>query len=162
MPTNPVLEVLIEKSNNQQTMNQNNLERFISAQQTTYDTALAEIKNGRKAGHWMWFIFPQIQGLGTTETSKHYAITDIGEAMEFLSHPVLGIRLVNICRALLQLPSNNPQEIFGSPDYLKLQSSMTLFDAVPATFPVFGQVLDKFYGGKRDFRTLDILTNVLK
>lgn len=143
-------------------MSRDNLNRFIEAQQTTYEIALAEIKSGRTTGHWMWFIFPQIQGLGATETSKYYSITDIGEAMEFLSHPVLGIRLVNICRALLQLSSHDPKEIFGSPDYLKLQSSMTLFDAVPATFPVFGQVLDKFYSGKRDSRTLDILTNVLK
>ena len=136
-----------------------NLQRFIAAQETVYDTALAEIKNGQKTGHWMWFIFPQVSGLGMTETSRLYAIRDIREAMDFVTHPVLGIRLINICKALLELASGDPHEIFGSPDDLKLKSSMTLFDAVPATFPVFGQVLDKFYKGRRDQRTLDILKN---
>jgi uncharacterized protein (DUF1810 family) len=136
-----------------------NLERFIAAQETVYDTALAEIRNGRKTSHWMWFIFPQVSGLGMTETSKFYAIRDVKQALDFLTHPVLGIRLINICKALLELPSADPHQIFGSPDDLKLKSSMTLFDAVPATFPVFGQVLDKFYNGQRDQRTLDILKN---
>jgi uncharacterized protein (DUF1810 family) len=133
------------------------LERFKKAQEDDYEIALNEIKSGRKRSHWMWYIFPQIAGLGMTETSRLYAIKDIREATDYLMDKELGTRLTNICKALLELETNDPHEIFGSPDDLKLQSSMTLFEAVPATFPVFGQVLDKFYGGDRDERTLQIL-----
>lgn len=105
----------------------------------------------------MWYIFPQIAGLGATETSRHYAIRDIKEATDYLMDEELSLRLTGMCKALLALETDDAHEIFGSPDDLKLRSSMTLFDAVPATFPVFGQVLDKFYGGKRDERTLDLL-----
>jgi uncharacterized protein (DUF1810 family) len=133
------------------------LERFKKAQEGDYETALNEIKSGRKRSHWMWYIFPQISGLGMTEISRFYAIKDIGEATDYLMDDELGTRLTNICKALLELETSNAYEIFGSPDDIKLQSSMTLFDAVPATFPVFGQVLDKFYGGERDERTLQIL-----
>lgn len=138
-------------------MNDTNLKRFKDAQQRDYDTALAEIKNGCKRSHWMWYIFPQIAGLGMTGTSRHYAIKDISEAADFLMDEELGVRLTNICKALLQLETSDPQAVFGSPDDLKLKSSMTLFDAVPATFPVFGQVLDKFYDGERDQYTLQLL-----
>jgi uncharacterized protein (DUF1810 family) len=134
-----------------------NLQRFKTAQERDYETALAEIKSGRKKGHWMWYIFPQIAGLGMTEMSRNYAINDIKEAGDFLMDRELGLRLTTICKALLELQTNDPHEIFGSPDDLKLKSSMTLFDAVPATFPVFSQVLDKFYNGKRDEKTLEIL-----
>jgi uncharacterized protein (DUF1810 family) len=133
------------------------LERFREAQQRDFDTALKEIKNGRKRSHWMWYIFPQIAGLGTTETSRYYAIRDIEEATKYLLDEELGLRLADICKALLKLETNDAHAIFGSPDDLKLKSSMTLFDAVPATFPVFGQVLAKFYGGKRDEQTLKLL-----
>lgn len=133
------------------------LERFKKAQEDTYDTALREIKSGRKTGHWMWYIFPQIAGLGMTETSRYYAIKDIKEASDFLMDQQLGFRLSQICEALLQLDNSDAQDILGRPDDLKLRSSMTLFDAVPATFPVFAQVLDKFYNGERDARTLQLL-----
>jgi len=133
------------------------LERFIEAQKGDYDIALNEIKSGRKRSHWMWFIFPQITGLGSTETSRYYAIQTIQEATDYLLDPELGGRLTTICKALLELETNDPRAVFGSPDDLKLKSSMTLFEAVPATFPVFGQVLEKFYGGQRDLRTLQIL-----
>lgn len=133
------------------------LKRFIDAQRYDYDVALEEIKNGRKRSHWMWYIFPQIAGLGITEISRYYAIKNISEARDFLSDENLGIRLVIICQALLDLPTANPYAVFGSPDDLKLKSCMTLFDAVPATFPVFGRVLDKFYKGQRDERTLKLL-----
>ncbi|WP_354437134.1 DUF1810 domain-containing protein [Mucilaginibacter rubeus] len=132
------------------------MQRFKDAQQRDYETALNEIKNGRKLSHWMWYIFPQIAGLGMTETSRHYAIKNIREATDYLMDKELGIRLTNICMVLLKLESNDPNAVFGSPDDLKLRSSMTLFDAVPATFPVFGQVLDKFFQGERDQRTLEI------
>lgn len=133
------------------------LKRFLDAQRTDYDVALAELRSGRKRSHWMWYIFPQLTGLGSTEVSKHYAIHDIREATDYLMDPALSLRLTNCCKALLDLDTNDAFEVFGSPDNLKLRSSLTLFDAVPATFPVFGQVLDKFYNGERDQRTLDIL-----
>jgi uncharacterized protein (DUF1810 family) len=134
------------------------LERFKKAQKGDYEIALNEIKSGRKRSHWMWYIFPQIAGLGMAETSRFYAIKDIREATDYLMDEELGANLINICKALMELETNDPHEVFGSPDDLKLQSCMTLFEAVPATFPIFGQVLDKFYGGDRDQRTLQILS----
>ena len=136
---------------------ENDLKRFFDAQQTDYPVPLAEIKNGRKKSHWMWYIFPQIQGLGFSETSKYYAIKDIQEAEEFLKHPVLGSRLIGICNELLQLKQNNANIIFGSPDDLKLKSSMTLFAAVPGADPVFQSVLEKFFSGTKDTKTLQIV-----
>ncbi|PTR00088.1 uncharacterized protein (DUF1810 family) [Mucilaginibacter yixingensis] len=133
------------------------LQRFTEAQDNDYETALAEIKNGQKRSHWMWYIFPQIAGLGTTATSKFYAIKDIGEATAYLMDEQLSLRLVTICKALIKLKTRDALAVFGAPDHLKLRSSMTLFDAVPATFPVFGQVLEKFFNGERDLRTLDLL-----
>jgi uncharacterized protein (DUF1810 family) len=133
------------------------LERFKEAQERDFAVALQEIKNGHKRSHWMWYIFPQLAGLGMTETSRYYAIKDMQEATDYLMDEELGTRLAEICRVLLELDTNDPHKIFGSPDDLKLHSSITLFDAVPATFPVFGRVLDKFYGGTRDTRTLELL-----
>ena len=133
------------------------LERFIDAQSATYDTALSEIKNGKKQGHWMWFIFPQIKGLGFSETSKYYAIKDIDEAKEFLKHPVLGKRLTVIANELLKLDVNDATKIFGSPDDIKLKSSMTLFSSLPGTSSVFQQVLDKYFKGIKDLKTLQLL-----
>lgn len=133
------------------------LKRFLEAQQLHYAIALDEIKSGRKHGHWMWYIFPQIAGLGMTDTSRYYAIQDIHEAVDFLLNEELSLRLVEICKALLTLETNDAHAIFGTPDDLKLRSSMTLFDSVPATFPVFGQVLEKFFNGERDQRTLQLL-----
>ncbi|MBE7169250.1 MAG: DUF1810 domain-containing protein [Williamsia sp.] len=135
-------------------MTQDNLKRFIDAQQTDYATALSEIKNGRKRSHWIWYIFPQIQGLGFSSTSKYYAIQDLEEAKSYLEHPQLGSRLVEISKALLELESNDAYRIFGTPDDLKLKSSMTLFAAVPGTDPVFQQVLEKFFKGVKDENTL--------
>ena len=133
-----------------------NLERFIDAQEASYEIALSEITSGRKKSHWMWYIFPQVQGLGFSETSKFYAIKDIGEAKAFLEHPVLGERLVRICNALLHLESDNAHNIFGSPDDLKLQSSMTLFSSLNIN-PVFQKLLEKFFNGIKDDKTLQII-----
>jgi uncharacterized protein (DUF1810 family) len=130
------------------------LKRFLDAQENSYARALAEIKSGTKRSHWMWYIFPQIQGLGLSETSKHYAIKDAAEAAAYLAHPVLGSRLVAICQALLALQSSDAHAIFGSPDDIKLHSSMTLFATVPGADVVFGAVLDKFFNGRQDLRTL--------
>ncbi|MBF9254313.1 DUF1810 domain-containing protein [Pontibacter sp. 172403-2] len=136
---------------------ENSLKRFLDAQEADYQIALSEVKNGRKRSHWMWYIFPQIQGLGFSETSKFYAIKDIREAEEYLKHPVLGSRLVLICEELLAQESNNANRIFGSPDDLKLKSSMTLFSALPNTNPVFQLVLEKFFNGTKDHKTLQII-----
>jgi uncharacterized protein (DUF1810 family) len=136
---------------------ENNLKRFIDAQEADYKTALSEVKNGRKQSHWMWYIFPQIQGLGFSETSKFYAIKDMAEAEEFLKHPVLANRLINICNELVTLKSNDANKIFGSPDDVKLKSSMTLFSALPNTNPVFQLVLEKFFNGTKDSRTLQMI-----
>ena len=135
---------------------ENNLQRFIDAQETSYEAALSEIKNGRKKSHWMWYIFPQIQGLGFSETSKFYAIKDINEAEEFLKHPLLGHRLVRLCNELLKLESDDANRIFGSPDDLKLKSSMTLFSSLNIN-PVFQMVLEKFFNGTEDMKTLEII-----
>jgi uncharacterized protein (DUF1810 family) len=135
-------------------LSENNLQRFLDAQATDYAQALAEIKAGRKRSHWMWYIFPQIQGLGFSSISQRYAITDLAEAAAYLQHPVLGARLVEISRALLGLASSNATSVMGSPDDLKLRSSMTLFAAVPGADPVFQAVLDKFFAGAPDAQTL--------
>ena len=135
----------------------NNLQRFIEAQKREYTIALSEIKNGKKRSHWMWYIFPQIQGLGFSETSRYYAIQNKEEAAAYLQHPVLGSRLIQICNELLSLQSNNAGNIFGSPDDVKLKSSMTLFASLPNTDPVFQAVLDKFFNGTKDNQTLRIL-----
>ena len=137
--------------------NVNSLQRFLDAQETDYAIALSEIENGKKQSHWMWYIFPQIQGLGFSETSKFYAIKNIHEANEFMNHPVLGKRLIEISNALLHLETNDAHKIFGSPDDMKLHSSMTLFSSLPNTSPVFQNVLDKCFNGRKDGRTLQIL-----
>ena len=138
-----------------------NLQRFISAQESSYQAALAEIKNGRKRSHWMWYIFPQIQGLGYSETSRFYAIKDMDEATAFLEHPLLGSRLIAICNELLQLQSNDAYKIFGSPDDAKLKSSMTLFSSLPDANPVFQAILEKFFNGTKDDKTLQIMESQL-
>ena len=138
-------------------LKEHNLERFISAQQSAYQTALRELKDGKKQSHWMWYIFPQIQGLGFTEMSKKYSLKDLNEATEYLQHRTLGPRLILISTALLGMETNDAHQVFGSPDDLKLKSSMTLFSQVPGASPVFEQVLQKFYNGLKDHITLRIL-----
>ncbi len=135
---------------------ENRLDRFLTAQERSYDTALREIKNGRKRSHWMWYIFPQIAGLGMSSTAQYYSIADIEEAKEYIAHPVLGARLFEISRALLTLDGSDATAVMGYPDDLKLRSSMTLFAQVSED-PVFNAVIDKFYGGRPDTRTLHIL-----
>ena len=134
-----------------------NLERFIDAQHTDYAIALAEIRDGKKQSHWMWYIFPQVLGLGYTSVSILYAIKDIKEATAYLNHEILGKRLIEISNALLQLDTDDARKIFGSPDNMKLRSSMTLFSLVPGADKVFQAVLDKFFNGKKDERTLQLL-----
>lgn len=135
-----------------------NLQRFIDAQENDYDIALGEIEHGRKRSHWMWYIFPQVQGLGYSETSKFYSIKNIDEADEYLKHTILGERLIRICNALIKNPGNDANKIFGSPDDMKLKSSMTLFAELPGTDPVFQLVLDQFFNGEKDSQTIQVLT----
>ena len=133
-----------------------NLERFVEAQKHSYSTALSEIKSGRKRSHWMWYIFPQIKGLGYSSTAQYYAIQSREEAEAYLKHPVLGKRLVEISEELLRLKSSNAREVFGYPDDMKLKSSMTLFFLVSGE-TIFRQVIDKFLGGEMDERTKELL-----
>ena len=132
----------------------NPLSRFVEAQATVYDTALAELNRGQKASHWMWFVFPQIAGLGHSPTARFYAIADLDEARAYLAHPVLGPRLVEAVEAILALPGRDANAVFGSPDDLKLRSSLTLFRAAAPDEPVFQQALDKYFGGEADPLTL--------
>jgi uncharacterized protein (DUF1810 family) len=133
------------------------LARFTSAQDGVYDRALAEIRSGAKRSHWMWFIFPQIDGLGFSSTAMHYAIKSAEEARWYLAHPVLGPRLRACAEAVLAVEDRSAFDIFGSPDDMKLRSCMTLFESVAEQDAVFGPVLDKYYQGKRDMRTQEIL-----
>jgi uncharacterized protein (DUF1810 family) len=134
------------------------LRRFIDAQEGVYNRALAELQSGQKRTHWMWYIFPQIHGLGRSTTSQYYAIQSQEEARQYLAHPVLGARLRECAATLLALEGHSAQEILGYTDTLKLRSSMTLF-AYVAEEPgsVFEAVLDKYFQGKQDTRTHDIL-----
>jgi uncharacterized protein (DUF1810 family) len=138
-------------------MKESTLKRFIDAQESSYAIALSEIKSGRKRSHWMWYIFPQIKGLGFSETSMFYAIKDIEEAEAFLHHPILGSRLIEISEELLKLRGNDAHQILGSPDDVKLHSCMTLFSSIPGASPVFEDVLRKFFNGEKDNKTLQIL-----
>ena len=133
------------------------LSRFLKAQDNTYDDALKEIKNGRKRSHWMWYVFPQIRGLGFTDTSKYYAIRDLKEAQEYLEHPVLGSRLIEISNALLELKTRDALAVFGSPDEMKLKSSMTLFSLVPEADPIFNEIINAFFAGEKDESTLQLV-----
>ena len=129
------------------------LDRFIKAQENTYYIALNEIKNGRKRSHWMWYIFPQIKGLGMSDASRFYGIDGVIEARAYLDNEILGARLREITGELLKLNENNPFDIFGTIDTIKLKSCMTLFNYV-SSFDIFKDVLDKFYGGKVDEKTI--------
>lgn len=140
-------------------MGSDELNRFRDAQKTDYETALSEIRAGRKRSHWMWYIFPQIHDLGYSSISQYYSIGSLQEAKDYLKNPVLGGHLNEISEALLSLKTDDPYEVFGSPDYLKLLSCMTLFEQADPGNKVFSKVIDKFYGGRRDQKTLEILKN---
>jgi len=131
-----------------------NLSRFVLAQEPDYARVLAEIRSGRKRSHWMWYIFPQFEGLGSSSTSRHYAIKSRAEAEAYLQHPILGPRLLECCAAALGVEGRSALEIFGFPDDLKLRSCATLFASVAPPGSVFDQLLDQFFRGERDDRTL--------
>ncbi len=134
-----------------------NLKRFTDAQESKFMIALNEIKNGSKRSHWMWFIFPQIAGLGFSEMSKFYAINDLTEASLYLEHPILGKRLIEISNALLDIEGKTASQVFGSPDDMKLKSCMTLFSSLENTNPVFENILTKYFGGAKDLKTLQLI-----
>ena len=134
-----------------------NLERFIKAQKLNYERALEEIKNGKKLTHWIWYIFPQIKGIGYSEISNYYGIDDLVEAKAYLQNEYLRNNLLEITEALLNLDSNNPTEILGYPDDLKVKSSMTLFNYADQSILIFKKVIDKYYNGEFDNKTITLI-----
>jgi len=133
------------------------LQRFVDAQSSVYQQALGEIRAGQKRSHWIWFIFPQLDGLGRSETARFYSIKSASEAAAYLNHPVLGIRLLDCTEAMLAIEGKSAHEILGYPDDLKFHSSMTLFGAVSSDRPVFQRAIDRFFGGNFDSQTLKLL-----
>jgi uncharacterized protein (DUF1810 family) len=130
------------------------LERFVAAQAGSYEQAIAELRRGRKTGHWIWYVFPQVAGLGMSPASQRYAIGSLDEARAYLQHPVLGRRLVDAASAVLGNTGSTAEQILGELDAMKLRSSMTLFQRAEPDEPVFGRVLDRFFEGIPDAETL--------
>ena len=133
------------------------LKRFVQAQEGDYERALSEVKSGRKSSHWMWYIFPQFDGLGFSATSRRYSIKSIAEAKAYLRHPVLGQRLMKCGEAALSVKGRSAYEIFGSPDDMKLRSCATLFAHVSPSGSIFHRLLDKYFHGEPDPKTLALL-----
>jgi uncharacterized protein (DUF1810 family) len=133
------------------------LARFVEAQADDYVQALSEIRSGQKRSHWMWYIFPQFDGLGFSSTSRRYSIKSVAEAEAYLRHPILGPRLLECARAAIGVEGRSAWEVFGSPDDMKLRSSATLFASVSPAGSVFEQLLDRYFGGEPDDRTLRLL-----
>ena len=136
-------------------MTQASLERFVEAQEPVIEQVLGELRTGRKTSHWMWFVFPQIRGLGHSPTAQHFAIATRAEAEAYLRHPILGPRLRECTRLVNAIEGRSIEEIFGYPDYLKFRSSMTLFANVTADNQVFVDALNKYFGGEQDPLTIE-------
>lgn len=134
------------------------LSRFIKAQEQDFQIALEEVRNGRKTSHWMWYVFPQIIGLGQSRTSIFYSIHELDEAKAYMADPILGAHMNEICEVLMEIPNNDATYIFGTPDDLKLKSSMTLFRAACPENGIFEKVLDKFFAGEGDRRTIELIS----
>jgi len=136
------------------------LERFVAAQDAggTYERAVAELRRGAKTSHWMWFVFPQLAGLGTSATARHYALAGLAEARAYLAHPLLGARLRECTRIVNAIEGRTIEAIFGYPDYLKFHSCMTLFARAAAEEQVFRAALEQYYGGEPDARTVALLS----
>ena len=133
-----------------------NLRRFVDAQEPVFSEALLELERGHKRTHWMWFIFPQLAGLGSSPMARHFGIHSLEEARAYLHHPLLGARLRQCCETLLKVEGRSAHEILGSPDDLKFRSCLTLFELAAPDEPLFARCLEKFYGGSRDELTLDL------
>ena len=133
------------------------MQKYITAHERSYNQALKEIKNGQKVSHWMWYIFPQIQGLGYSDISKYYALNGVEEAKQYMASETLKEHMLEICEALLALESCDAEVVLGYPDNLKLQSSMTLFSISNPEYDIFERVLDKYYAGTKDKRTLEFI-----
>ena len=147
----------MSRSSDSSTDDPYDLARFVRAQERDYERALAEIRSGSKRSHWMWYIFPQVDGLGVSATSRQYAIKSVAEAEAYLRHPVLGPRLFEMCDAVLGVQGRSALDIFGSPDDMKLRSCATLFASVSPRGSVFERLLDQFFGGARDEKTLRLI-----
>jgi uncharacterized protein (DUF1810 family) len=141
-------------------MDQYNLNRFIKAQMTTYEGAMLELAGGRKESHWVWYIFPQIEGLGRSDTAKLYSIKSLEEGRAYLEHLVLGPRLVEACEILLSLKNASMDEVMGFPDDLKLLSSMTLFEAFSKSNSIFTRIIEVYFDNERDEATLEIIESI--
>ena len=137
-----------------------NLNRFIKAQDESYDEIIRELKNGEKVTHWMWYVFPQIAGLGQSATAKFYAIQDPSEAQAYLDHPILGKRLLECTKIVMSLRGKSANTIFGDIDAMKFRSSMTLFMSVLGSDSVFQEAIEKYFEGEPDPKTLDILSRL--
>ncbi len=133
------------------------LDRFVAAQEHSYEAALAELRRGRKTGHWIWYVFPQLFGLGRSEMSRYYGISSLDEAVAYLAHPVLGPRLRDCASALLAIRDGRADDILGSIDAMKVRSSMTLFHRAAPEEPAFRQVLERYYDGVEDDLTIGLL-----
>lgn len=133
------------------------LQRFVDAQAPVFDRVLAELRQGQKQSHWMWFVFPQISGLGRSETARHFALSGLDEARAYLQHPLLGPRLEQCAQIIAPQTQRSARQLFGTPDDLKLHSSMTLFAIAAPDRPVFDAVLATFFNGERDSATLEQL-----
>lgn len=144
---------------NQTTPDPYDLQRFVTAQESVYASVLQELKAGQKRTHWMWFIFPQVDGLGMSETTRFFAIKSLPEALAYLAHPILGRRLRECVSILLTLEGRSVHDIFSSPDDLKLQSCLTLFSTIAEDPVPFRRVLDKYFNSRNDARTLEILNS---
>jgi uncharacterized protein (DUF1810 family) len=134
-----------------------NLQRFVNAQNPVYEEVRSELRDGQKRTHWMWFVFPQIDGLGDSPTARRFAISSIDEAKAYLQHPVLGPRLRECTGLVNDIQGKRIEEIFGYPDYLKFRSSMTLFSQAVPDMPVFAEALRKYFGGENDALTIERL-----
>ena len=142
-------------------MDQYNLNRFIEAQMVTYEGAMLELARGRKDSHWVWYIFPQIEGLGNSDTIKLYAIKSLEEGRAYLKHPVLGPRLIKACEILLRLKDASMDEVMGFPDDLKLLSSMTLFESVSDSNSIFTSIINVYFDNEPDKKSLKIIESML-
>jgi uncharacterized protein (DUF1810 family) len=138
-------------------MDSYNLERFVEAQEPVYDSVLQELRAGQKRSHWMWYVFPQVRGLGVTSMSQRYAIGSLEEAAAYSEHPILGLRLRECTRLVMDVEGRSAEQIFGHPDNLKFRSCMTLFERSATDNAIFRDALLKYFGGQPDQLTLDIL-----